>query len=76
VSTAYHIAYIDCLFLCMSSMTVTGLATVDLSTLSAFQQFILFFQQIIGSLVSPNTDLRCSWSVSLIMLHRSSSPSS
>ncbi|RSH85304.1 low affinity potassium transporter [Saitozyma podzolica] len=51
VSTAYHIAYIDCLFLCMSSMTVTGLATVDLSTLSAFQQFILFFQQIIGSLV-------------------------
>lgn len=36
----------------MSAMTVTGLATVDLSTLSPFQQVILFLQMIIGSLVS------------------------
>ncbi|KGB77669.1 potassium ion transporter [Cryptococcus deuterogattii R265] len=49
-NTEYHIAYIDCLFCCMSAMTVTGLATVDLSTLSPFQQVILFLQMIIGSL--------------------------
>jgi Trk-type K+ transport system membrane component len=51
VSTRYPIAYIDCLFICMSAMTVTGLATVDLSTLSAFQQVMLFFQMVIGSTV-------------------------
>lgn len=51
-NTEYHISYIDCLFCCMSAMTVTGLATVDLSTLSPFQQVILFLQMIIGSLVS------------------------
>nr|XP_019049169.1 potassium ion transporter [Kwoniella bestiolae CBS 10118]OCF28099.1 potassium ion transporter [Kwoniella bestiolae CBS 10118] len=49
-NTEYHIDYVDCLFCCMSAMTVTGLATINLSTLSAFQQFILFFQMIIGSL--------------------------
>ncbi|OWZ79653.1 potassium ion transporter [Cryptococcus neoformans Tu401-1] len=49
-NTEYHISYIDCLFCCMSAMTVTGLATVDLSTLSPFQQVILFLQMIIGSL--------------------------
>lgn len=50
-STEYPIEYIDCLFLCMSAMTVTGLASVNLSTLSAFQQALLFVQMIIGSLV-------------------------
>ncbi|RXK41787.1 hypothetical protein M231_01022 [Tremella mesenterica] len=50
INTEYHIAYIDCLFCCMSAMTVTGLATIDLSTLSAMQQVILFWQMIIGSL--------------------------
>ncbi|OCF73744.1 potassium ion transporter [Kwoniella mangroviensis CBS 8886] len=49
-NTEYHIDYVDCLFCCMSAMTVTGLATINLSTLSAFQQFLLFFQMIIGSL--------------------------
>lgn len=56
-NTEYHIAYIDCLFCCMSAMTVTGLATVDLSTLSPFQQVILFLQMIIGSLVSFRDEL-------------------
>ncbi|WVF70581.1 hypothetical protein IAT40_005373 [Kwoniella sp. CBS 6097] len=49
-NTEYHIAYIDCLFCCMSAMTVTGLATINLSTLSVVQQVILFVQMIIGSL--------------------------
>lgn len=51
-NTEYHIKYIDCLFLCVSSMCVTGLATVDLSSLSTFQQFMMYFQMLIGSLVS------------------------
>ncbi|WVQ71233.1 hypothetical protein IAR50_000758 [Cryptococcus sp. DSM 104548] len=49
-NTEYHISYIDCLFCCMSAMTVTGLASVNLSTLSVVQQVILFVQMIIGSL--------------------------
>ncbi|WVR05816.1 hypothetical protein IAU60_002841 [Kwoniella sp. DSM 27419] len=49
-NTEYHIQYIDCLFCCMSAMTVTGLATVNLSTLSVVQQVILFVQMVIGSL--------------------------
>ena len=36
-NTEYRIDYVDSLFLCMSAMTVTGLATVDLSTLNPFQ---------------------------------------
>lgn len=51
-NTTYHIKYVDCLFLCVSSMCVTGLATVDLSSLSTFQQFLMYFQMLIGSLVS------------------------
>jgi hypothetical protein len=47
----YKIPYIDCLFLCVSSMCVTGLATVNLSTLTTFQQFLMYFQMIIGSMV-------------------------
>ncbi|ORY31209.1 cation transport protein-domain-containing protein [Naematelia encephala] len=48
-NTEYQIEYIDCLFVCMSSMTVTGLATINLSTLSVFQQVLLFIQMVIGS---------------------------
>ena len=53
INTEYQIPYIDCLFLCVSSMTVNGLATVDLSTLSVMQQVIMFWQMLIGSLVRP-----------------------
>ncbi|WRT64079.1 uncharacterized protein IL334_001007 [Kwoniella shivajii] len=49
-NTEFHIDYVDCLFCCMSAMTVTGLATINLSTLSIFQQVLLFIQMIIGSL--------------------------
>ncbi|KAL7422889.1 hypothetical protein Q5752_002186 [Cryptotrichosporon argae] len=50
-NTKYRIAYIDCLFMCTSAMTVTGLATINLSTLSPWQQVILFLQMLIGSVV-------------------------
>lgn len=45
------IAYIDCLFLVVSAMTEAGLNTVNLSTMSTFQQFILWFLIIIGSAI-------------------------
>ncbi|KAH9855968.1 cation transport protein-domain-containing protein [Lenzites betulinus] len=45
----YHIDYIDCLYNCVSAMTVCGLATVDLSSLTAFQQALLFIQMCLGS---------------------------
>jgi len=51
-NTEYHIQYIDCLFCCVSAMTVTGLATIDLSQLSGWQQTILFIQMCMGSIVS------------------------
>lgn len=65
----YHIAYIDCLFLCVTSMTVCGLATVNLSTLTPFQQFLLFAQMCLGSpvgvptaeLITSNILTPCRW---------------
>ncbi|KAI9633595.1 cation transport protein-domain-containing protein [Dioszegia hungarica] len=50
ISTAYPIAFIDCLFVCVSAMTVTGLVTINLSTLSTLQQVFLFFLMNIGGL--------------------------
>ena len=35
-------AYIDCLFLCYSASTVTGLTTANLSTCTGFQQALLY----------------------------------
>ncbi|KAJ2981595.1 hypothetical protein NUW54_g10849 [Trametes sanguinea] len=45
----FHIDYIDCLFNCVSAMTVCGLASVDLSSLTSFQQALLFIQMCLGS---------------------------
>lgn len=45
----YKISYIDALFNCVSAMTVCGLATVDLSELTGWQQTILFIQMCLGS---------------------------
>jgi Trk-type K+ transport system membrane component len=60
INTEYKISYVDCLFLCFSSMTVNGLATVDLSTLSTMQQVLMFLQMLIGSLVrDKQLDLTC-----------------
>ncbi|KAF7309853.1 Potassium transporter [Mycena indigotica] len=44
----YHVPFIDCLFLCYSAMTVTGLSTVNLSTTTAWQQTILFLLMLMG----------------------------
>ncbi|KAL0072467.1 hypothetical protein AAF712_000230 [Marasmius tenuissimus] len=44
-----HISYIDSLFNCVSAMTVCGLATVDLSSLTPWQQAILFIQMCLGT---------------------------
>ncbi|KAG8698916.1 low affinity potassium transporter, partial [Ceratobasidium sp. 423] len=45
----YPVSFIDALFICISAMTVTGLATVDLSQLTGFQQAILFVLMCIGN---------------------------
>ncbi|ELU39184.1 potassium ion transporter (Trk1), putative [Rhizoctonia solani AG-1 IA] len=46
----YHpYSFIDALFNCVSAMTVTGLATIDLSQLTGFQQSILFVLMCIGN---------------------------
>ncbi|KAI5119163.1 hypothetical protein M0805_008646 [Coniferiporia weirii] len=44
-----HISYIDSLFNCVSAMVVCGLASVDLSSLTGFQQALLFVQSCIGN---------------------------
>ncbi|VDC02697.1 unnamed protein product [Peniophora sp. CBMAI 1063] len=44
-----HISYIDSLYNCVSAMVVCGLATVDLSSLTSWQQVILFIQMCIGN---------------------------
>ncbi|KZV69989.1 hypothetical protein PENSPDRAFT_651888 [Peniophora sp. CONT] len=44
-----HIRYIDALYNCVSAMVVCGLATVDLSSLTPWQQVILFIQMCIGN---------------------------
>lgn len=51
-NASIKIEFIDCLFMCYSCMCVTGLNTVNLSQLSTFQQFLLYFQMLIGSSVS------------------------
>ncbi|KIY46038.1 TrkH-domain-containing protein [Fistulina hepatica ATCC 64428] len=54
----YHVDYIDGLFLCVSSMTVCGLATTDLSHITTTQQVVLFVLMLLG----------CPVFVSLVML--------
>ncbi|GAA5981464.1 hypothetical protein JCM5350_004076 [Sporobolomyces pararoseus] len=45
-----QIAYIDCLFLCFSAMTVCGLTTVLFANITVWQQVILFFLMTTGSI--------------------------
>ncbi|BEI89225.1 uncharacterized protein CcaverHIS019_0205870 [Cutaneotrichosporon cavernicola] len=47
----FKISFIDCLFLCFSCMCVTGLTTNNLSQLTTFQQFLLFAQTCMGSMI-------------------------
>ncbi|KAK7441785.1 hypothetical protein VKT23_016447 [Stygiomarasmius scandens] len=48
----FKISYLDSLFLCYSAMTVTGLSTVNLSTLTAWQQVILYLLMMIGDITT------------------------
>lgn len=45
-----HIAYIDCLFNCVSAMTVTGLTTINVSEANGFQQSILYVLMWCGNI--------------------------
>jgi hypothetical protein len=45
----FHITYIDALFNSVSAMAVCGLASVDLSSLTGWQQAILFIQMCLGN---------------------------
>ncbi|KAI0320948.1 cation transport protein-domain-containing protein [Amylostereum chailletii] len=45
----FKVPYVDALFVCISAMTGTGLATIDLSSLTAWQQAILVILQLVGS---------------------------
>ncbi|KAG1737871.1 cation transport protein-domain-containing protein [Suillus paluster] len=45
----YPVAYIDALFNSVSAITMCGLATVNLSQLTAWQQVLLFIQMCIGN---------------------------
>ncbi|KAI6163433.1 cation transport protein-domain-containing protein [Pisolithus thermaeus] len=65
----YPISYIDALFNSVSAMTVCGLSTVDLSSLTSWQQVVLFLQMCVGSPVGLKqvkvTSLRYSFAKTL-----------
>ncbi|KAJ3871720.1 potassium transporter [Lentinula edodes] len=46
----FKISYLDSLFLCYSAMTVTGLSTVNLSSMTAWQQIILYLLMMMGDI--------------------------
>ena len=48
---AARLAYIDCLFISTSAMTVTGLTTVPLSQLTLAQQIVVFVLMVLGNLI-------------------------
>lgn len=43
-----QIAYIDCLFLCFSAMTVCGLTTALFANITVWQQCILFVRHLVS----------------------------
>jgi len=45
----FHVSFLDSMFLCYSAMTVTGLSTVNLSTITGWQQAILYILMTIVS---------------------------
>ena len=48
----FPVAYIDALFVCVSAVTGTGLATIELSALTVWQQGIIVILELLGSQVS------------------------
>jgi hypothetical protein len=55
-STTFSIKYIDSLFICVSGLTGTGLATVDLSALTPWQQVIIVIVSVVKSGTLPPFD--------------------
>ncbi|PSK50311.1 Potassium transport protein 1 [Elsinoe australis] len=47
----FRLHYIDALFLCTSAMTNTGLNTINLGSITAFQQVMLFFLITMGNVI-------------------------
>lgn len=50
----FKIPFIDVLFVCISAATGTGLSTVDLSSMTAWQQTILVIVELGGNPVSSS----------------------
>lgn len=48
----FRLRYIDALFLCASAMTNTGLNTVNLGSITAFQQSVLAILLLLGNIVT------------------------
>ncbi|KAK5936819.1 hypothetical protein PMZ80_010938 [Knufia obscura] len=46
----FHVRYVDALFLCCSAMCNVGLNTVNLGSLNALQQSVLFIMMLMGDL--------------------------
>ena len=59
----FHIEFIDALFLCYSAMTDTGLATVNLSTLTAWQQVILYLLMLLVSIITSTKINSVRWKI-------------
>ncbi|KAK0462222.1 potassium transporter [Armillaria novae-zelandiae] len=59
----FHINYLDSLFLCYSAMSLTGLSTVNLSTLSVYQQVVLYLLMMMGDITTV------SWIMVLVRKH-------
>ena len=62
----FAIGYLDTLFIAYSAMAGCGLSTVNLSTLTAFQQSVLFVLMLAGHYVScggSRCDPRTRWRV-------------
>ncbi|KAJ6562832.1 potassium transporter [Mycena vulgaris] len=46
----FHVSFLDSVFVCYSAMTVTGLSTINLSTITVWQQVILYILMLIGDI--------------------------
>ncbi|KAJ6490216.1 potassium transporter [Mycena vitilis] len=46
----FRVSFLDSLFMCYSAMTVTGLTTINLSTITPWQQVILYILMLIGDI--------------------------
>ena len=51
----FRLRYIDAIFLCTSAMTNSGLNTVNLSSITAFQQSVLFVLILLGNVTIIST---------------------